>query len=252
MHAPRADAMQESRAECSGGAGVLRVAIARFARHGAKCANECPDTNSVERRAQGEELFGNFPASSATVSACFGFRWSFMSGAFEIPAAPAREIRRVADAVEDAVAHDVRDAYSARVDSRSRLEARMTFGNSGCMMIHDNRGGNFEGAMTMPRLVCADAFAIRVLGLESLRSLAAASAWMRSIFRIFATFPIAMHYAFRRIQGVRHRFRKDDRFDMGFSFEPSPDGAEIAFRASASLASNRHLGHSAGTDRIAA
>ena len=245
MLAPRAAAMQESRAECSGGTGMLRVAIARF-------ANECPDTNWVERRAQGEEVFGNCPASRAAVSAYFGFRWSFMSGDFEIPAAPAREFRRAADAVEDASAHDARDAYAARAVSRSRLEVRRTFGNSGHLMIHDSRGGNFEGAMTMPRLVCADAFVIRVRGLESLRSLAVASAWMRSIFRIFATFSIAMHYALRRIQGVRLRFRKNDRSDMGFSLEPISDGAEIACRVSASLASNRHLGHSAGTDRIAA
>lgn len=231
---------------------MLRVAIARFARSGAKRANECPDTNSVERRAQREEVFGNFPACSATVSAYFGFRWSFMSAAFEIPAAQAREIRRVADAVENASAHDARDAYAARVDSRSRLEARRTSGNSGRLMIHDSRGGNFAGGMTMPRLVCADAFAIRVRGLESLRSLEAASAWMRSIFRIFATFSIAMHYALRRIQGVRLRFREDDRSDMGFILEPSPDGAEIVRRVSTSLASNRHLGHSTGTHRIAA
>ena len=136
-----------------------------------------------------------------------------------------------------------------------RGQGKKLYGHSaeaGRSVLRDGYGGNFEGAMTIPRVACADEPGLRIRGMETLGHSAVVSERARSCIRISESSTIAWQFALRRLRSVRLRLREYGRSGTDFILDLGSDSPVFACRASASIFPFRHMEHQAESERIAA
>ena len=114
--------------------------------------------------------------------------------------------------------------------------------DAGRTMFRNGRGGNFEGAMTIPRVACADKPGFRFRGTETLGHSAVVSDRARSSFRISESFSVAGQFALCRLPSARIRLREYGSSGTGFILDPGADSPVFARWAWASLFPFRHMG----------